>query len=114
MNYQTIEPLTRVQKNKTMSTYTQILYQIVFATKDHQLTMTEPGQERLYRFISGILQNNNCHLYRINGVEDHLHIITHLHPTVALSLLVKNFKLGSSELIKKELIFPNNGGWQDG
>ena len=97
-----------------MSTYTQILYQIVFATKDHQLTMVEPGQERLYRFISGVLKNNNCHLYRINGVEDHLHIVTHLHPTVALSSLVKDIKLGSSELIKKELIFPNFVGWQDG
>ena len=97
-----------------MSTYTQILYQIVFATKDHQLTMVEPGQERLYRFISGVLKNNNCHLYRINGVEDHLHIVTHLHPTVALSSLVKDIKLGASELIKKELIFPNFVGWQDG
>ena len=97
-----------------MSTYTQILYQIVFATKDHQLTMVEPGQERLYRFISGVLKNNNCHLYRINGVEDHLHIVNHLHPTVALSSLVKDIKLGSSELIKKELIFPNFVGWQDG
>ena len=97
-----------------MSTYTQILYQIVFATKDHQPTMSEPGQERLYRFITGIIQNHNCHPYRINGVEDHLHIITHLHPTVALSNLVKDIKLGSSDMIKKELIFPNFGGWQDG
>ena len=97
-----------------MSTYTQILYQIVFSTKDWETTMIESGQERLYRFIWGILQKKNCHLYRINGVEDHLHIITHLHPTIAPALLVKDIKLASSDFIKEEGIFPNFNGWQDG
>jgi putative transposase len=101
-------------KNKSMSTYTQILYQIVFSTKDHELTMIESGQERLYRFIWGVLQKKNCHLYRINGIEDHLHIITHLHPTIAPASLVKDIKLSSSELIKNEGLFPQFKGWQDG
>jgi putative transposase len=35
-------------------------------------------------------------LYRINGVEDHLHILTHIHPTVALSSLIKDIKLASN------------------
>ena len=53
-------------------------------------------------------------MYRINGVEDHIHIITHLHPTVSLSSLVKDIKLGSSEFIKENRIFPQFRGWQDG
>ena len=97
-----------------MSTYTQILYQIVFTTKDREATMIESGQERLCRFIWGILQKRNCHLYRINGIEDHLHIITHLHPTIAPASLVKDIKLASSELIKEEGIFPYFKGWQVG
>ena len=55
-----------------MSTYTQILYQIVFGTKSNEQTMIEPGQKALYKYIRGILKNKKCHLYRINGVEDHL------------------------------------------
>ena len=97
-----------------MSTYTQILYQIVFATKNHEMTMIEPGQERLYKFIWGILKNKNCHLYRIGGVEDHLHIITHIHPIVAVAYLVKDIKLAASGFIKTENIFPHFMGWQDG
>ena len=97
-----------------MSTYTQILYQIVFSTKNREKTMIEPGQEKLYRFIWGILNNKKCHLYRINGVEDHLHIITHIHPMVALSQLVKDIKLATSHFIKSENIFPNFSGWQVG
>ena len=97
-----------------MSTYTQILYQIVFATKNHEKAMIESGQEKLYKYIWGILKNKKCHLYRIRGVEDHLHIITHIHPTVAIAYLVKDIKLAASSFIKSQNIFPNFNGWQDG
>jgi len=95
-----------------MSTYTQILYHIVFSTKDRHQTLIESGQEKLYRYIWGILEKQNCHLYRINGVEDH--ILTHLHPSVALAELVKDIKVASSCFIKQENIFPHFTGWQDG
>jgi putative transposase len=60
------------------------------------------------------LKNNKCHLYRLNGVEDHLHILFSLHPSVALSNLVKDIKLGSTSFIKEKGIFPQFAGWQDG
>ncbi|MEW6060393.1 MAG: transposase [Bacteroidota bacterium] len=97
-----------------MSTYTQILYQIVFGTKHHQKTLAADKRDELFRYIAGILKNKKCHLYRINGVEDHLHIVTHLHPSVALADLVKDIKLASSEFIKTNNLFPRFGGWQDG
>lgn len=71
-------------------------------------------RDRLFKYISGILKNKKCHLYRINGVEDHLHIITHLHPAVALSSLVKDIKLGSSVFIKEHNLFPGFNAWQQG
>ena len=53
-------------------------------------------------------------LYRINGVEDHLHIVTHLHPSIALASLIKDIKLASTDYIKKDNLFKNFAGWQDG
>jgi REP-associated tyrosine transposase len=97
-----------------MSTYTQILYQIVFSTKNRERTMIVDGQKRLYKIIWGILQNKKCHLYRVGGIEDHLHLVTHVHPTIALAGLIKDIKLATSSLIKSENIFPYFGGWQDG
>lgn len=97
-----------------MSTYTQILYQIVFSTKNREKTLVESGQERLYSFIAGILKNKDCHLYRINGIEDHLHIVTHIHPSVALANLIKDIKLAVSDFIKDNKIFPDFTGWQVG
>lgn len=97
-----------------MSTYTQILYQIVFSTKNRKPTLIKANREKLFKDIWGILKNKKCHLYRINGVEDHLHIITHLHPMVSLSNLVKDIKLGSSSHIKEHYLFPDFIGWQEG
>ncbi len=76
--------------------------------------MIESGQESLYKYIWGISKNKKFYLYRIGGVEDHIHIVTHIHPTVAVAYLIKDIKLASSGYIKAENIFPNFQGWQDG
>jgi putative transposase len=97
-----------------MSTYTQIIYQIVFGTKNRERTLTKEKREELYKYISGVILNKKCHLYRINGVEDHIHILTHLHPGVALADLVKDIKLSSSDYIKRTNLFTNFRGWSEG
>ncbi len=97
-----------------MSTYTQILYQIVFSTKKRERTLTKGNRTELFKYMWGVLKEKNCHLYRINGVEDHLHIVTHLHPTIALASLIKDLKLASSSHIKEKNLFPNFDGWQVG
>jgi REP element-mobilizing transposase RayT len=97
-----------------MKTYTQILYQIVFSTKYRERTLDKSDRQALFQFIWGVLKNKRCHLYRINGVEDHLHIVTHLHPSVSLASLVKDIKLASSAYIKETGLFPHFRGWQDG
>ncbi|MBP7810456.1 MAG: IS200/IS605 family transposase [Bacteroidia bacterium] len=97
-----------------MSTYTQIIYQIIFGTKNREMVLSKNKRNDLYKYISGVLENKKCHLYRIGGVEDHIHIITHLHPTISLSNLVKDIKLSSSEFIKSNKLFPSFNGWQEG
>ena len=97
-----------------MGTFTQSPYQIVFSTKYRKKTLFKDERLELFKSIWGILKNNKCHLYRINGVEDHIHIIISLHPSVALANLVKDIKLGSTSFIKEKKIFHNFGGWQDG
>ena len=97
-----------------MATFTQILYQLVFSTKNAENTMVLEESEKLYRYIWGILKNKKCTLYRLNGTENHLHIVTHLHPSVSVSSLIKDIKVSSSVRIKEEKIFSNFVGWQEG
>lgn len=98
-----------------MSTYTQIIYQIVFGTKRREKTLLyKEMRDELFKYITGILESKKCHLYRIGGVEDHMHIVTHIHPTVALANLIKDIKLASTEYIKANNLFPGFKGWQEG
>lgn len=97
-----------------MSTYTQIIYQIVFSTKNRERSLNKDKRDDLYKYIWGVIKNKNCHLYRIGGVEDHIHILTHLHPSISLSSLVKDIKMASSVYIKENKLFTNFNGWQEG
>ena len=97
-----------------MGTYTQILYQIVFSTKDRKNTLYMKNRDKLFRYIQGILKNKKCVLYKINGIENHVHIATHVHPTIAVSFLVKDIKVSSSIWIKENKLFPGFNGWQEG
>jgi len=97
-----------------MRTYTQIIYQIVFSTYSRAPVLKPEKRQLLFKYIWGILENKKCHLYQINGVEDHIHIATHLHPQVSLSSLVKDIKIGSSIFIKEKQLFPDFTKWQDG
>ena len=94
-----------------MSTYTRILYQIVFHTKAWEPTLTKRNRERLFAFISGILQKKKCFVTIVGVFEDHIHIITHVHPNIAVSQLVKDIKLSTSSFIKSERLFPDFHAW---
>lgn len=96
-----------------MSTYTQILYHIVFSTKDREPCLAVEKRSGLFRDIWGIIKNHQSRLYRVNGVEDHVHILSSLHPAAALADFVKDIKLGSS-WIKESGAFPRFRHWQDG
>jgi REP element-mobilizing transposase RayT len=97
-----------------MSSYRQIFYHITFGTKHRKPTIDESHCDELYKYISGIIKNKNCKLYRINGVEDHIHIFSDLHPIVSLSDYIKDIKVASSIWMKESGKFPKFEGWQDG
>jgi putative transposase len=97
-----------------MGSFTQTLYQIVFSTRLRKKCMIKEHRDQLYRYMYGVLKNKNCHTFKINGVEDHLHIITSIHPTIALASLVKLIKVSSCGFIKQKKLFQNFDGWQGG
>ena len=96
-----------------MSSYRQIFYQIVFGTKHRQPTIPETYCKELYQYISGVIKNKNCKLYRINGMQDHIHIFSDLHPTISLSDFIKDIKVASSIWMKANGNFSKFEAWQD-
>ena len=63
--------------------------------------------------IWGILKSKSCKLFRINGIEDHVHIVCDLHPSIALADLVKDIKVASSKWIKEQGFYPYFTNWAE-
>jgi len=97
-----------------MSSYHQLLHHLVFRTKDSLPTIKQDNADQLYAYITGIIKHKNSHLYRINGVENHLHILTDLHPSIALADFIREVKVSSSLWMKSSDLFPGFYGWADG
>ncbi len=98
-----------------MSTsFRQILYHIVFRTKDSVRALPLEDSEALYRYIWGIVRKHDCRLYRINGMEEHIHMLTDLHPNMALADFIREIKVASSLWLKENKRFPLFGGWAAG
>lgn len=97
-----------------MSTYTQILYHLVYGTKNRTGSLELKTHDMLYKYIAGLLQNKKCKVHKIGGHVDHIHILFNLHPSIALADIVKDIKLASSDWIKREKIFSSFEGWQNG
>jgi putative transposase len=97
-----------------MSSYRQLLYHIVFRTQSSKPVIKRDHADQLYAYITGIIKNKNSHLYRINGVENHLHILTCIHPSIALADFVREIKVSSSIWMKSNGQFPSFNGWAEG
>ena len=91
--------------------YTKLLYHIVFRTKSGKNTIPEQHEKELYAYILGIIDNKKSKLYRIGGIENHLHLLIDMHPTFAMSDFMKELKESSSKWLAKNPNFPDFEGW---
>ncbi len=96
------------------NTYTQIHIQFVFAVKYRQGLIKKEWKDDLYKYITGIIQNQGHKLLAINGVEDHIHILVGLRPKQSISDLMQDVKGGSSKWINDNKFALGRFEWQEG
>jgi putative transposase len=96
------------------NTYTQLYIHFVFAVKYRKAVIDEEWEDRLQKYITGIVQNNGHKLLAINTIPDHLHLFAGLNPKQSISDLMKLVKGDSSEFINKEGFTKRKFHWQDG
>ena len=97
-----------------MSTYTQLYYHIVFSTKRREPVLEEDSRERLDQYTGGFFRERQCQLYRINGMDEHIHILGGIRPTIAIADFVRDLKTVTSVWMKESGAFPLFRRWQDG
>lgn len=91
-----------------------ILGHFVFSVKHRDLRITAEIQEQLYPYVGGILRNLGCHVIKIGGVEDHIHILCALSRTVSIADTMKKVKGNSSKWVNEQWPSKDPFRWQEG
>jgi putative transposase len=94
--------------------YTNLLYHLVFSTRDRRPLITPDRRPRLYEYIGGAIRDEGGISLAIGGIEDHIHLLAKLRPDKALSDLLRSLKANSSGWMHE--VFPDARDfyWQNG
>jgi len=95
-------------------TYTNLLYHVVFSTKERRRLITPVIEDELHKYIGGIVRNLEGDLLEANGDLDHRHLLILLKPKFALSDVVRDIKANSSGWLNERSKSLHKFGWQDG
>ncbi|MBA2524222.1 MAG: IS200/IS605 family transposase [Pyrinomonadaceae bacterium] len=94
--------------------FTNLLYHIIFSTKDRRPLITSVYEPRLYEYIGGTIRGTGGIALSINGAEDHVHLLAKLRPDRALSDVLRDLKCNASGWMHD--VFPEvrDFSWQRG
>jgi putative transposase len=94
--------------------YTNLLYHIVFSTKERRPLITPEYEVRLYDYIGGMIRKAGGISLELNGTSDHIHLLAKLRPDCALSDVLRDLKANASGWMYD--VFPSlkNFSWQRG
>mgnify|MGYP002777093427 FL=1 len=93
-------------------TYTNLLYHVVFSTKERLPFIKNDIKPRLYEYIGGTIRGIGGICLEIGGVEDHIHILTKLKPTMDISKFLQDLKPNVTNWARREI--QPKFEWQNG
>ena len=96
------------------STFANLLYHIVFSTKN-RIPLIQAGlREPLYEYMGGTLRGEGGILLEIGGIADHVHLLAKLKTDIAVAMMIKVVKGKSSKWVNAEKNLEQHFEWQEG
>lgn len=96
------------------NTFTQIYLHLVFAVQNRASLIQPEWKNELYKYITGIIQNNGHKLLAINGISNHIHIAIGYKPHQLIPDLLQDIKANSSKWINDKKFIRGKFNWQAG
>ena len=82
--------------------YTNLLYHIVYGTKDRLPLITSEFRPRLHDYLGGIVNGLHGTPLEINGTADHVHVLARIQPVISIGDFMSKFKSVSSGWARRQ------------
>lgn len=91
--------------------YAQNHIHLVFSTKNREKLLARDFLPRLWAYTATVCKNHDLLTFAVGGMEDHVHLLFRLPPTMPLASAVTLVKSNSSKWIREQ---KKNFAWQEG
>lgn len=96
------------------TTFTNLLYHIVYSTKNRRPLITPRLQDELYRYIGAIIRDERGTQLEIGGMPDHVHIAVRFRADASVAEMMRRIKANSSKWAGERWGPRQWLGWQTG
>ena len=97
-----------------MTTHQQLLYHIVFSTKNRQQWLSDGFREKVFAYMAGTCQSLGGFPIVVGGYYDHAHLLIRIPAMIAVSDFVGKLKANTSRNVNETSGILRKFGWQDG
>ncbi len=102
------------QWSSAISTHQQLLYHIVFSTKNRQKWLVDGFRERVFAYMAGSVKELGGFAIIVGGYYDHSHLLVRIPAKLSVSDFVGRLKASTSKHINDSSGKLRKFGWQDG
>jgi REP element-mobilizing transposase RayT len=95
-------------------TYSNLLFHIVFSTKERKPLIRDSFRQRLYEYMSGMARNEFVRALTIGDTDNHLHALLVLPTDISVAEALRKWKSLSSKWVHETFPGETDFGWQDG
>jgi putative transposase len=96
------------------NTYTNLLYHLVFSTKNRQPLIRESFKEELFKILGALVRDKGGALLERGGIADHIHLVVRLKAHTSVSDLLQYIKANSSGWVNRREDNQGRFEWQVG
>lgn len=95
------------------STYLSLHYHIIFSTKNRERSIAPDWRHRLHDYLGGTVNGLGGFSQRVDGTDDHVHLLLGLKATHCLADFMRELKKGSSSWVHDDVRL-TPFAWQEG
>jgi REP element-mobilizing transposase RayT len=96
------------------TTFTNLLFHIVFSTKHRKNLIDADLRDRLYPYLGGIIRQEKGALLEVGGMPDHVHLFVRLRAENSVAEMARLIKASSSKWINDHVKRRTRFQWQTG